>query len=63
MLRNGEKDVSVFLLLFEGLGIYIALLCDTRQFISELNFLYTYLNMKVIMKIHTPFLNYCIWYK
>ena len=41
MLRNGEKDVSVFLLLFEGLGIYIALVCDSRKFVSELDYLYT----------------------
>ena len=39
--QNGEKDVSVFLLLFEGLGIYIALMCDTRKFVSELDYLYT----------------------
>ena len=40
--QNGEKDVSVFLLLFEGLGIYtIALMCNSRKFVSELDYLYT----------------------
>ena len=44
--QNGEKDVSVFLLLFEGLGIYIALVCDSRKFVSELKYLYTFIQIK-----------------